>query len=94
MDPEAQKDQLQTLARAQRINFAPVNKLPDDTSLKVSALATLLEVDPMAGMRGDVPIIGQIARRGYTQTGGEVDPVSFQFGNGILQPIGLLIEPG
>jgi hypothetical protein len=56
MDLEAQRDQLQTLAKAQRINLAPVNKLHDDPRLKIFAIATLLGIDPMAPLRGDVPI--------------------------------------
>jgi hypothetical protein len=56
MDLEAQRDQLQSLAKAQKIDLAPVNKLPDDPRLRIAAIATLLGIDPMAAMRGDLPV--------------------------------------
>jgi hypothetical protein len=43
---------------------------------------------PLADVRINGTIVGQIPPRGYTQTGGELAPVSFQFGNGMLQTIG------
>ena len=56
MDLEAQKDQLQALAKAQKIDLEPVDKLPDDPRLQIAGLATLLGINPMAALRGDVPV--------------------------------------
>jgi hypothetical protein len=56
MDLEAQRDQLQSLAKAQKIDLAPVNRLPDDPRLRIAAIATLLGIAPVAAMRGDLPV--------------------------------------
>jgi hypothetical protein len=56
MDLEAQRDQLEALAKAQKVDLAPVKKLPDDPRLRVLGLATLLGIDAMAALRGDVPV--------------------------------------
>ena len=56
MDLEARRDQLEALARAQGIDLGPVDQLPDDPRLKVAGLATLLRIDPMAALRGTVPV--------------------------------------
>ena len=56
MDLEAQRDQLQALAEAQGIDLGPVNALPDDPRLRIAGLATLLGIDPMAALRGTVPV--------------------------------------
>jgi hypothetical protein len=56
MDLEAQRDQLQALAKAQGVDLAPVNELPDDARLRILGLATLLGIDPMAALRGNVPV--------------------------------------
>ena len=54
--------------------------------------------DSYAGALADVRIngvsVGQIPPRGYTQTSGELAPVSFQFGNGMLQTIGAMGRTG
>jgi hypothetical protein len=56
MDLEAQRDRLQAVAKAQKVDLAPVKELPDDPRLRILALATLLGIDPMAALRGDVPV--------------------------------------
>jgi hypothetical protein len=56
MDLEAQRDQLEALAKAQGIDLGPVDKLPDDPRLKIAGLATLLGIDPMVALRGTVPV--------------------------------------
>jgi hypothetical protein len=48
----------------------------------------------LADVRINGVSVGQIPPRGYTQTGGELAPVSFQFGNGMLQTIGALGRTG
>jgi hypothetical protein len=55
MDLEAQTDRLEGLAKAQGVDLAPVNELPDDPRLRILGLATLLGIDPMTALRGDVP---------------------------------------
>jgi hypothetical protein len=56
MDLEAQRDQLEALAKAQGIDLGPVDKLPDDPRLKIAGLSTLLGIDPMAALRGTLPV--------------------------------------
>jgi hypothetical protein len=56
MELEAQRDRLQALAKAQKVDLAPVNELPDDPRLQIFGLATVLRIDPMAALRGDVPV--------------------------------------
>jgi hypothetical protein len=56
MDLEARRDQLQSLAEAQKIDLAPVNELPDDPRLRIAAIATLLSIDPMEALRGTTPV--------------------------------------
>ena len=56
MDLEAQRDRLQALAEAQKVDLAPMNELPDDPRLRILGLATLLGIDPMAALRGDFPV--------------------------------------
>jgi hypothetical protein len=56
MDLEAQRDQLQALAEEQGVDLARVNELPDDPRLRIAGLATLLRIDPMAALRGTVPV--------------------------------------
>jgi hypothetical protein len=56
MDLEAQRDQLEALARAQGVDLGAVNRLPDDPRLKIAGLATLLGIDPMVALRGNVPV--------------------------------------
>jgi hypothetical protein len=55
MDLDAQRDQLLSLARAEEIDVTPVHELPDDPRLRIAGLATLLRIDPMAALRGNVP---------------------------------------
>jgi hypothetical protein len=43
---------------------------------------------PLADIRINGVSVGQIPPRGNTQTGGELAPVSFQFGNGMLNTVG------
>jgi hypothetical protein len=56
MDLEAQRDQLQSLAEAQKLDLAPVSELPDDPRLRIVAIATLLRIDPMEALRGTTPV--------------------------------------
>jgi hypothetical protein len=49
---------------------------------------------PLANIRINGVSIGQIPPRGFTQTSGELAPVSFQFGNGMLQTIGAMGRTG
>jgi hypothetical protein len=56
VDLEAQREQLHALAEARGIDLAPVGELPDDPRLRIAALATLLRIDPMAALRGNVPV--------------------------------------
>jgi hypothetical protein len=56
VDLGAQIEQLHALAEAQEIDLGSVAELPDDPRLRIAALATLLEIDPMAALRGDVPV--------------------------------------
>jgi hypothetical protein len=56
MDLEARRDELQALAEGAGVDLAPVNELPDDPRLRIAGLATLLRIDPMAALRGTVPV--------------------------------------
>jgi len=56
VDLEARNEQLHALAEAQGIDLGPIAQLPDDPRLRIAALATLLKIDPMAAIRGDVPV--------------------------------------
>jgi hypothetical protein len=56
MDLEARRDQLQALAEEQGADLARLNELPDDPRLRIAGLATLLRIDPMAALRGTVPV--------------------------------------
>ena len=56
MDLDAQRAQLLSLARAEKIDVTPVDELPDDPRLHIAGLATLLRIDPMAALRGNVPV--------------------------------------
>jgi hypothetical protein len=55
MELDAHRDQLLSLARAEEIDVTPVDELPDDPRLRIAGLATLLRIDPMAALRGNVP---------------------------------------
>ena len=48
----------------------------------------------LADVRINGVSIGKIPPRSWTQTGGELAPVSFQFQNGVLQTIGALGRTG
>jgi hypothetical protein len=56
MDLDAQRDQLLSLAKAEEIDVTPVDELPDDPRLQIAGFATLLRIDPMAALRGSVPV--------------------------------------
>jgi len=56
VDLDAQRDQLLSLAKAEEIDVTPVDELPDDPRLQIAGLATLLRIDPMAALRGNVPV--------------------------------------
>jgi hypothetical protein len=56
MDLGEQKNQLQALAKEQGVDLGPVNELPDEPRLRILGLATLLGIDPMAALRGNVPV--------------------------------------
>jgi hypothetical protein len=56
MDLDAQRDQLLSLAKAEEIDVTPIDELPDDLRLQIAGLATLLRIDPMAALRGTVPV--------------------------------------
>jgi hypothetical protein len=43
---------------------------------------------PLAEVRINGNVVGRIPPRGYTQTGGELAPVSFHFQNGFLNGVG------
>ena len=45
-------------------------------------------VGPLADVRINGVSVGQVPPRGPAQTGGELAPVSFQFGNGMLKTLG------
>ena len=56
MDLEAQRDQLQALAKAQKIDLKAYASLPADPRMQTLALATLLGIDPMEALRGTTPV--------------------------------------
>ena len=56
VDLETRRNQLQALAEEQGVDLAPVTELPDEPRLQIAGLATLLGIDPMAALRGNVPI--------------------------------------
>jgi hypothetical protein len=49
---------------------------------------------PLADIRINGVSVGKVPPRGFTQTGGELAPVSFQFGNGMLQTLGPMGRTG
>jgi hypothetical protein len=48
----------------------------------------------LADVRINGVSVGQIPPRSWTQTGGELAPISFQFGNGMLQTMGAMGRTG
>ena len=54
MDLQARQEELQKLASDQGVDWkGPLDSLPDDKRLRIAALATLLNMDPMQALRDE-----------------------------------------